>query len=424
MGFLAKQTLFPFAEVGRFPRRMIAATLAAGLCWGCFSAVARGPAKLKPTGRQPKCQIEDASSPAPILAPAWTKSYPAGYPLAAISENGRCAAVAGNAAVEVIDSLGNLIWRWDYGRANRFIQAGSLALSPTCNAVALAGTPSYRYTWLADKRGGRTSVATTGTPGSLSFDHKGELVAVATGAGELLLVTKDGVVKWKRDVSWAPAPYYPGRGRGGLAFSADDTAILGSSGVVKVDGTVVWTGGDWGMDAARDLRTFVTWWVPNHGSEIGNVSTRDQSGKTIWEMYTWTSMNALISESGDTIIALVSEDQNPGGAEEKKLSCLQLISRSGDVQRTLRRTATPGDAEPISLSPDGRRLLVRKSEPAAKGYWGAEAMDMEGNALFEVPNAGNLLVAADMSAFLTFGNYGEEARIEWYDLRHVNAKLR
>jgi hypothetical protein len=219
------------------------------------------------------------------LEPAWSKSYPDLYPpppqlqqvSLAISENARCAAIAGDGEVEVLDAAGQSLWKWTYHKLNRFIVAGPLAVSPNCDAIALAGDSGYKKVWLADQRGRAIPLTISSTPLGVAFDRHGELLAVGTGGSSILLFNKAGKQLWKR--TFEPRCCLPDL----MSFSDDNRYILirdGGSGLLRTDGSVVWTGMSNGMNASRDLHTFVTWDEPNHGARrwIRNEAGRIREG--------------------------------------------------------------------------------------------------------------------------------------------------
>lgn len=343
----------------------------------------------------------------PRLDAAWTKSLAIATPLnrpvevsVALSENGHCAAVAGAGTLEVLDSSGQLMWRWDYGKTNRLITPRKLAVAPSCNTIAMAGSPSYRYTWFADRQGHRVFVHTTSTPLGVAFDHKSQLVAIGTGGGDVLLLARNGRLKWKialEDGSCCADH---------LSFSSDNRSILFYSGVLRLDGSVLWTTRDWGVLASKDLQTFVAWGGPNHGPGIGYVRALDASGNQMWSK--WAS-GAVISPSGDKIVAGINVNQNPTDEDGFKYqtTTLQVLSRNGDVLKTL----PVQDAGKFAISPDGKRVLVETES-------GIEGLDLNGNHLFEILlGRNNVLVSDDFSVILVYRLSGQDTQLQWYNLR-------
>lgn len=146
------------------------------------------------------------------LNPVWSHSFPeltvGVRPIAsavALAANGQCAAIAGAGVARVFDIDGQTRWTWEYSKANRFITPGALALSPSCDELALAGDSGYKYTWIVNRHGPRTPIATSSTPLSLAFSHDGEHLAVGTGGCDLLLINKSEEVQWKKVLRVTPA---------------------------------------------------------------------------------------------------------------------------------------------------------------------------------------------------------------------------
>jgi WD40 repeat protein len=169
------------------------------------------------------------ASPIRLPSPTWSNSYPllALVPgsrqwrpaTPAFSDNGSCIAIAGNGKAQVISNKGDTLWKWKYGTINKFIVAGELAVSPGCDAIALGGDSSYKYVWIVEKNGHKTSIPFPSTPLGLAFSRDGKSVAVGTGSARLYLFTRDGRERW------STPPYsvsYPSD----IAFSPDGGFIL------------------------------------------------------------------------------------------------------------------------------------------------------------------------------------------------------
>jgi hypothetical protein len=289
----------------------------------------------------------------------------------ALSSRRDCLAVTTEDAVDVRDRAGHSLWRWHFKRTSRYIVAGKVAVSPSCEMVAFTGDSSYRYTWIVHRCGPRIALRTVATPLGVAISHRGDLVAVGTGGRDVLLFTPDGVLRWKTTLT-------AGCCLGELSFSDDDRAVVIAGwgvGVVSIGGKVQWATWKNSMRAARDLKTFVAWWEPPHGPGIGNVSVLDQNGKQLWSKYS-SSPEAAVSPSGERIAAWINRNQNPteddGYHPDDQEGDLQILSRQGDVISTL------PDGRPIAFSWDGSRLVVMKSHDI-------ECMDLEGNRLWSIP---------------------------------------
>lgn len=348
------------------------------------------------------------TAPPPPLSAAWTfastGSHPSTQPAAAaaaLAPNGRCAAIAADGAIDVVDIAGHKLWRWDYARNNRFLTVGPLAVSPMCDAVAMVGNSSYKYTWIANRSGHAIPVQTKSTPLSIAFSRSGDFVALGTGGCNLLLLNNSGELQWKKDLNNGLCIL------GKLSFSADDKFILlqGHTGLVAIDGTPLWLGLGVGMNAARDLQSFVSWFVPSHGPAWGDVSLLDAKGKDLWHS-SGPGEPAVISATGDKIAALVYSKQNVTEEEfnnSEQETELDLFSRDGKILKKL----ASGNTIPIAMSPSGDRVLVNTT-------FGIQDIDQDGRALFEIPGAyGAAFVPDDFSGVLLLRG----AALEWFPLK-------
>ena len=144
-----------------------------------------------------------ASAQEPNLA--WTLRVPDAQgkqPFVQSTSNDRCAAVVTATTVHVISMNGEVMWSWNYRRSSRFLKsrvpyAGEpMALSPSCDRVAMAGDPGYRYVWVAGRDTEAKSTQTVGTPLALAFDLSGDYLAISTGAARGYLMTRDLEPHW------------------------------------------------------------------------------------------------------------------------------------------------------------------------------------------------------------------------------------
>jgi outer membrane protein assembly factor BamB len=347
-------------------------------------------------------------------APVWSHSLPALNPqlpaitAAALAPNGRCAAVAGSGKVDVLSAEGKVLWTWDYSKINKFIIANGLAVSPRCDEIALVGGSGYKYTWLVDRHGLKEPIQTTSTPLGIAFSRDGELVALGTGGCDLLLIHKSGELKWKKTYNSGFCIF------GDLAFSPADKFIMLQAGLIRLDGAEVWTRPGWGMAAARDLQTFVTWSVPNHGPAVGSVFAMNAEGKELWSRVA-PGQAAAISASGDKIAAPTYEEPEHDFSPEDWYKYqdqpveIQLISRSGETLKTLSFEAM----EVLAMSPDGNRILVRVPNSL-------EEIDANGNLLLKIPDPqmsySKVFVLEDFSGALVWRRSVGNA-VEWFTLK-------
>ncbi len=355
---------------------------------------------------------QPVASSSPSLTPAWTNSYPLltakpeqwRPPAPVFSDDGNCIAIAGNGEAQVISNQGRTLWKWNYGAINRIIVAGSLAVAPGCDAIALGGDSSYKYVWIADKSGHAIPIHLASTPLGLAFDRTGQSLAVGTGAWAIYLYSRTGQLFWRRK------PDAPCCLADGFSFSRDNTFLMvrsGGSGVLRMDGSVVWTLGAWGMNAAADLRTFVVWLGPNHGGGPAMVAALDATGRELWSEMS-DDPGAVITPSGDKIIARVNIDQEPPNGEvyEPRNTALRAIARDGKELDGFPNL----DGRPVAISPDGTRVLLETSK-------GLDAIDLNGNRLYSIAvNPGAYKIAPDFSAVVVF-SWGSDAGFEYFKLK-------
>jgi hypothetical protein len=348
----------------------------------------------------------------PLLAPAWTNSYPLltakpeqwRPPPPAFSDDGSCIAIAGNGEAQVISNKGRTLWKWNYGALNRMIVAGPLAVAPGCDAIALGGTSSYKYVWIAEKSGRAIPIPMTSTPLGVAFDRTGQSLAVGSGNWAIQMYSRTGQLRWRRKPD-APCCLVDR-----FLFSHDNAALMirgGGDGVLRMDGSVVWTLGAWGMNAASDLRTFVVWLGPNHGPGPGAVVVVDETGKQLLRDMS-DDPGAVVTPLGDKIIARVNIDQEPPKGEfyEPRETALRAITRDGKKLDGFPNV----DGRPVAISSDGTRVLLETTK-------GLDAIDLNGNRLYSIAlDIGAYKIAPDFSAVVVF-SWGSDADFEYFRLK-------
>jgi len=308
--------------------------------------------------------------------------------------------------LEVLGVDGRTLWNWNYGAINRFIVAGPLAVSPMCDQVALAGYSGYKKVWLVDRRGRAKPLSMSSTPLSVAFDRDDKSLAVGTGGNSILLYGVDGKLLWKKIFQpWCCLPT-------GISFSADNRFLLireGGAGVLQRDGSVVWTSGAEGMNASRDLQTFVTWAEPNHGPGGGGIAVLDKYGKTIWEKLS-DGPSAAITSAGDKIVARVAINQNPTreDLEEPLETNVQVFSRDGSILKVFPHV----DGRPVAISPSGDCVVVDSQE-------GIEGIRLDGKPIFSIgldhTYFSTVIFAEDFSGALVFSR-NLDPQLSWYKL--------
>jgi photosystem II stability/assembly factor-like uncharacterized protein len=134
----------------------------------------------------------------PPLTPTWVKRIKGGGFLGA-HEYGRCAVISEKGAVHVLMPSGDTAWSWPYPKKSRFFSARIAAVAPDCDAVAIPGSSTYKFTWIVERTGRSVAVPTAGTPLDVAFDRTGQLIAISTGGATRLLYTRAGEQRWSRD---------------------------------------------------------------------------------------------------------------------------------------------------------------------------------------------------------------------------------
>jgi len=349
-------------------------------------------------------------SPVPVLTPAWSATVPLGTgdperwgrAKPAFSYDGSCVATAGNGEARIISNQGRTLWKWNYGAISRFIVAGSIAVSPACDAIALGGDSSYKYVWIAEKNGRKISIPFPSTPLGLAFSRDGRSVAVGTGSARLYLFTRDGKERWS-------TPPYSVELSSDISFSPDGGFILFHDGgaIVRVNGSIVADlRGDY-MSISTDLQSIVTSWEPPHGPGPGNVTVWDQAGKELFSNFS-DDPRGVITPDGSRIIARVNIDQEPPEGEfyEPRETALRMFSRDGK-----KLDGFPNlDGRPVAISPDGTRVLLETDKSL-------DAIDLTGKRLYSIAvNPGAYRIAPDFSAVVVF-SWGSDGDFEYFRLK-------
>ena len=187
-----------------------------------------------------------------------------------VAPDGACMAVATSQGLAVLDKTGKPVWERAY--VNRWLAAevGPIAVSPGCHWLAVAGRSGYRYVWFLGPGGRPYAHAriTHGTPTALTINHRGDTLAVGTGAGHLLLMDAQGAIR--KDITFGHR--WVGR-LDGLKYSADDALLLTTetwltAGLLNADGVPLWTRALGALNTIYpndDWTSFLVVGEPNHG---------------------------------------------------------------------------------------------------------------------------------------------------------------
>lgn len=184
------------------------------------------------------------------------------------SSTASCLAVATDQIVHVLDRSGEHLWKWNFHNTNRLIRVGpsSLAVSPACDRVILAGRTEYKYVWAGDRRGRRTFFKTKGTPLSARFDVHGNTVAIVTGAPAGYLLSPQLKVWWS-----GPLDQFPIR----WLSQAVDSGSGSATEFTREDVEALFDAMPWGYgvfdSVSDDGQWRAVWNVPFRGAGNGSV---------------------------------------------------------------------------------------------------------------------------------------------------------
>jgi hypothetical protein len=351
------------------------------------------------------------------VRPTWSNSYPSlasatperwQRATPAFSYDGRCLALAGNGEALVISNTGRTLWEWNYSRINRFIVAGSIAVSPNCGAIAMGGDSSYKYVWIVDRQQHAVAIPMISTPLALTFDRKGESVAIGTGGHRIFLFNRIGKELWS-------TPPYSLFLPSDLSFTPEDSLLMiRSSGaaLIRINASILQKYGGEGMSVSSDLRTVGTWSHPPHGPGPGSVTVQNETGKVIWNNFS-DDPGIVVTPAGDKIIARVSIDQELPKEEfqkeqfhEPQDSVLRLFTRDG----TLLTEFPDINGRPVAISPDGETVLLEIAHSL-------DAIDLDGNHLYSIPGGQNsYVIAPNLSAVVVFSR-GYDGDLQYFKLR-------
>lgn len=217
--------------------------------------------------------------------------------LTAWSPIASCVAVATDTTVHVIDISGQPLWKWNFHETNRLIHVtpfgGSLAVSPTCDAVVLGGRTDYKYVWTANRRGRHTFFETVGTPLSVKFSLRGDTIAIVTGASLGYLLSPRLDVRWRGKlgdlpVRWPAQVVDKTRSQShAMEFTRDDVEALFGA---MMWGYSVWDSvsddGQWRVVVNGQERgprtTSIELWGPGAGGYRGRHRIADDPSQPRW----------------------------------------------------------------------------------------------------------------------------------------------
>jgi hypothetical protein len=309
--------------------------------------------------------VRAAQDTAPM--PVWTLDPIEQIVSTSVSSSGRCVAIATVEEVRVVSAEGRDLWRWEYRATNRFVSVNRVAISPSCRFIVTVGDPSYRYMWIVHQDGRRRSTGTRATPIGIAISHDGALIALGTGANEVRIYTADGALKSRTRLT-------AGCCANELIFSADDQNVfvtrLGTA-AVSAAGQLKWSQWDFSMWAAPNGHTFVGFWEPPHGPGVPFFTVRDENGRALWSRF---GGPAITDRTGEVILGAVNDSQRPADQDpfNPNPATVTMLDRSGRLLATL-----PGPGEPIGISDDGLRILMRSDR--------LSAVSRDGSVVWSVP---------------------------------------
>jgi len=310
------------------------------------------------------------------------------------SAGGTCFAISTAVAVHVVDAAsGRERWRWNFRSHNRLIRAGSVAVSPQCDTVAVGGDTNYKYIWIAKRTGRPASLKTTGSPTAVVFSKSGDMVAVRTASppADVYLASVDGRLIAHSDIDTFPIqwPYNTAHAGdpAGPEFAFGDAVRLESSGVMGlIDRSQYSDDGRWILRLS----------TPPHGSVWEYVSLLTPLGALAWSK-TIACADAIIAPDGRWALLRgeIAKREDAAAPGDPCAGSLYLLDRNGTTvrQRALEQRghliALPrdsdgflfhdasrlqrydlqfrpswwinavGDAD-VTFAPDGTRILIRE----------------------------------------------------------------
>ena len=274
--------------------------------------------------------------------------------------SGQCLAISTDHAVHILDTSGRELWRWAFREQNRLTRANVLAVSPRCDMVAIGGDTDYRYVWIARRRGGSAFFKTLGTPMTVVFSTRGDVVAARTGSLYLnsYLATTDGrvvsqgdlhslPVRWPFDVSFYGDPSGP------EFVNADADRLLLSDPLSFVTAA--------GTSHSSDGHSSVSWRWPSHGSLVGWLDFTEVSEITP----KWTKAvgcpSAIMTADGSRVVVqgeLIADDAATEDFDCSKME-ISVIDREGQI---VSRRKISKEGAFVGLAPDGETFLYREGE--------------------------------------------------------------
>jgi len=283
------------------------------------------------------------------------------------SSTGKCVAVSTADTVDVIDANGSRVWKWEFGRNNRLIRAGSLAVSPSCDAIAIVGDPDYKYVWIAQRSGARAFFKTNGTPWVVRFSLSGDVVAVTTGASLGYLFSRRAEVLWSGRDRDLPL-------RGPSKVGPSDRMTASQTEFAREDVDTLFQGpfSSDGSMRSDDGRWTVNWGEPPHGPGNGLIQLFGPGDRIARWNKVIDCPSALILPGADRIIALgdlKSQDDTESSCEHRRL---YVFDQEG---RMLQSAPVEGVGYLLGATPNGRVFVYQQKDqiqgldPSLKAVW-------------------------------------------------------
>jgi hypothetical protein len=259
---------------------------------------------------------------------------------AEVSPDGSCLAVVEETELTVLDAQGKIVWkkpyinRWMEEAVNQWWDGKPMAVAPRCRWLAVGGSASYKYVWLFNSHGEpRAHLATPGTPKALAISHKGDLLAVGTAAGHLLLVNPRGEIQ--KDITLSDTLYIIDE----LQFSPDDALLLttqagGTTALLTKAGEPLWTRdqGFWMTTTVTpDWERFLVVGLPGHGEMVGHMELVSRDGRTLWKD---SALYPIVSVTPDGRNFVVASEPLQGYESEEAATFLlprTILDRDGKV---------------------------------------------------------------------------------------------
>ena len=262
-----------------------------------------------------------AAAAAQSLEPEWSRPVGGRTRFVGVEEYGRCSVFVDNGVIQVVDPAGAVSWSWPFAKISKFLNPRDVAIAPGCDAVAVVGDASYKRALIAERSGQIKTLMLEDTPAQVTFNRTGQLVAVGTYIGSMLLFARDGGLRWIRATDAAIVQ--------GMSFTDDNQRITfasyGGAGTVSVAGHVETSTrrGDDSRDDNRSPVPYYRWRIArsDDGSRMWlrgeeSIDCVDTRGRVLATIGATPSMEGVkVSRDFAQVLVVTEKDLRPVSVE-------------------------------------------------------------------------------------------------------------